>query len=548
MISFFKHIKHALYVAVLSQLIISCSTSVPDQYAESDELPAIYPDYVGVTIPQNIAPLHFHIDTEAEGYVTRLTSGEHSWTTDERDVCPDFDDWQELKGASDKISVEVYVKQTDGKWMRHAPFTITISADSIDPYISYRLISPSYVTYEDLTINQRNLETYDETLIYGNMINTDEHDGQCINCHHTQGGNPNRSQFHVRQYLGGTVINYDGEIRKVDLKTDKTLSAGVYPAWHPTKPWIVYSTNLTSQTFHTRDIQKIEVQDAKSNLIFYDIEANTVTPITSDSTDLDCFPTWSPDGKYIYYVSAHWERLDTLAQEYEIIRYSRDVQYNLYRKPFDAQTRTFGERELIYDAVARNRSVTIPRISPDGRYLMLTQGQSGVFHIWHHNADLLLIDLSKAQPVEPAPHTVYSYSDLRAMTDKIVSEADLNVMGDSLREANADKSPLPDGFRLIDELNSPDVESYHAWSHDGKWVIISTRRVDGNFTRPFIAHHDGKGHFSKPFELPQDNPQYHRDFMRSYNIPEFMLGPVTVTPQEYADVIRKNAIRAELKE
>lgn len=35
------------------------------------------------------------------------------------------------------------------------PFAITVSPDSIDPYISYRLIAPSYVTYEELTINQR---------------------------------------------------------------------------------------------------------------------------------------------------------------------------------------------------------------------------------------------------------------------------------------------------------------------------------------------------------------------------------------------------------
>ncbi len=542
----FHQIKHVLYVAVISQLILACSVSVPDSYTDSSELPAIYPDYVGVTVPLNIAPLHFHIDADAAGYVTRLTAGEQSWTTADRNVCPDINDWRELTQAADSITVEVFTK-ADDQWTRHRPFAIYVSKDSIDPYISYRLISPSYVTYEDLTLNQRNLETYDETLIYGNMINSNEADGQCINCHHTQMGNPQRAQFHVRQYLGGTVISYDGLIRKVDLKTAETLSAGVYPAWHPTKPWIVYSTNLTSQTFHTRDVDKIEVQDAKSNLIFYDIEANTVTPVTADSTELECFPAWAPDGKYLYYVSAHWECMDSLPQELELIRYPHDVQYNLYRMPFDATTRSFGKRELIYDAAARNRSVTLPRISPDGRYLMLTEGQSGVFHIWHSNAELMLIELAKVSPVEPSERIVYSYDDLRGMRSEIMSEAALNVMGDSLRQARADKSPLPAGVRLIAELNSPSVDSYHSWSHDGNWVVFSTRRVDDNFTRPFIAHHDGQGHFSKPFELPQDDPQYHRYFMRSYNIPEFMLGPVTITPQEYAEVIKQPATKAILK-
>ncbi|MBO4906527.1 MAG: PD40 domain-containing protein [Bacteroidaceae bacterium] len=524
---------------------------MPEKYTDSDAIPAIYPDYVDVTVPANIAPLHFHIEAEASDYVTRFTVGSESWTEGGQDVCLSFDDWHEIVAKAiahnGDIDVEVFTATGDGQWTRHKPFAFHVSSDSIDPYISYRLISPSYVTYEDLTINQRNLETYDETLIYGNMINGDEHNGQCINCHHTQGGNPQRALFHVRQYLGGTVINYDGNVSKIDLKTDQTLSAGVYPAWHPTEPWVVFSTNLTSQTFHTRDIKKIEVQDAKSNLIFYDIKSNEVTPITSDSTDLECFPTWSPDGKYIYFVSAHWECLDSISQDLELIRYSRDVQYNLYRMPFDAETRTFGERELIYDAVARNRSVTFPRISPDGRFLMLTQGQSGVFHIWHNDADLLLIELDKVQPVEPVTHPVISHQSIRDMVGTLISDARVNELSDSLRDVKADKSPLPEGFRLISELNSPDVESYHSWSHTGQWIVFSTRRVDGNFTRPFIAHHDGNGHFTKPFELPQDNPQYHREFMRSYNIPEFMLGPVTIKPQEFAEIVRKNAKKANLK-
>jgi len=90
----------------------------------------------------------------------------------------------------------------------------------------------------------------------------------------------------------------------------------------------------------------------------------------------------------------------------------------------------------------------------------------------------------------------------------------------------------------MSELNSKDVESYHSWSSNGRWVVFSTRRYDGNFTRPFFAHIDKDGHGSKPFELPQANPDYHRQFMRSYNIPEFMRGPVTIAPQTFADVLK----------
>lgn len=557
MFPFYHPIKPVLYVAMLSQLLFltACtSPSVPTTFTESQELPTIYPDYIGVTVPVNIAPLHFHIDADstATDFVTRFTAGSEQWTLGGENVCPGLKKWQQMKEAAlasdGNITIEVFCC-INGAWQRNSPFTVTVSKDSIDPYISYRLISPSYVTYEDLTINQRCLENFDESLIYGNMINSDEENGQCINCHHSQWYNPQRIQFHVRQYLGGTVIAYDGKLQKINLKTDSTLSAGVYPSWHPNKPWIVYSTNLTGQSFHTRDVQKIEVQDTKSNLIFYNLETNEVTPITRDTTRFDCFPFWSPDGKYIYYVSAQWQRRDSVDRmDFELIKNYKEVQYNLYRMPFNEQTLSFGPRELIYDAMARNRSVTLPRISPDGRWLMFTEGQFGVFHIWHNTADLYLMDLTQAQPVEPTPVAIYSPS---LLPESVLPPQHNNVIrdsiADSLREAQGLRSPLPAHIRCITEINSSDVESWHCWSSNGCWVVFSSRRTDCNFTRPFITHHDGNGHFTRPFELPQDNPQYHRQLLRSYNIPEFLTGPVTIRPQEFASVIKKDATPAKLK-
>ncbi len=553
-ISSIKALCLVISVAILSQLILACTAKVPSTFTEDKDTPTIYPDYIGVTVPINIAPLHFHIDHDstATDFVTRFTAGGKEWVVAGENVRPGLKKWHKMidaaLAANGDINVDVFVKANNA-WLKHKTFNITVSNDSIDPYISYRLISPSYVTYEDLTLNQRCLETFEESLIYGNMINSDEENGQCINCHHAQWYNPERIQFHVRQHLGGTVIAYDGKIQKIDLKTDSTISAGVYPSWHPRKPWIVYSTNNTGQSFHTRDVQKIEVQDTKSNLIFYDLENNTVTPITRDSTDLDCFPFWSPDGKYIYYVSAHWEKIDTLVGlDFELIKNYKSLQYNLYRKAFNEKTLTFGPRELVYNAVARNRSVTLPRISPDGRWLMFTQGQFGVFHIWHNDADLFLMDLNKQVPVpEPTAFNIVTPENLpEELLPTMANNIEREAIADSLREAAGSQYPLPDNIRCIDELNSHDVESYHSWSSNGCWVIFSSRRDDGNFTRPFIAHFDGKGHFSKPFELPQDNPQFHRQFMRSYNIPEFLAGPVTIRPQEFAAIIKKDATKAKL--
>jgi hypothetical protein len=234
--------------------------------------------------------------------------------------------------------------------------------------------------------------------------------------------------------------------------------------------------------------------------------------------------------------------------DFELIKNYKEVQYNLYRMPFNEQTLSFGPRELIYDAMARNRSVTLPRVSPDGRWLMFTEGQFGVFHIWHNTADLYLMDLTQAQPVEPTPVAIYSPS---LLPESVLPPQHNNVIrdsiADSLREAQGLRSPLPAHIRCITEINSSDVESWHCWSSNGCWVVFSSRRTDGNFTRPFITHHDGNGHFTRPFELPQDNPEYHRQLLRSYNIPEFLTGPVTIRPQEFASVIKKDATPAKLK-
>ena len=487
------HLLSLLFVLLVLTLT-ACTDRVPTDYQQSDKLPSIYPDYTNVTVPVNIAPLTFQMNHDAQEMVVRFSVGTDQWVCGGQQAQPDMKTWRTMmeKARDKSISVEVFARY-ERQWTRYKPFSIYVSKDSIDPYISYRLISPSFVTYEELTINQRCLENYEESVVFDNMLCSTEKEGQCINCHHYQNYNPQRMQFHARQNLGGTVIAIDGKIRKVNMKNDSILSAGVYPAWHPKIDFIVYSTNKTHQTFHTIDPNKIEVFDDASDLIAYDINSNEVTNIENRRDEFEVFPCWSPDGRWLYYCSAHFEMPDTVKDKgIEVIRHAYDIKYNLYRKSFDPVTKQFGERQLVLDAAAMNKSATLPRISPDGRYLMFTMGAFGVFHIWHHDADIWLI---------------------------------------SLRDGKA---------RNMKEINSPDTESYHSWSSNGRWVIVSSRRTDGCYTRPFIAHVDSQGRGSKPFELPSKNPDRHRQLMKSYNIPEFMRGPVTIKPQQFADVLKSD--------
>lgn len=504
-----------LWMLTAGFLLVSCQqVQVPEHYKQLQTIPKIYPDYTGVTIPVNIAPLNFELLTGAEEAVTRYTAAGQEFVYDGLKVRPSIDDWRALTTAArgGSITVEVYAKK-NGQWARFTPYNIYVSNDSIDPWLSYRMISPSYVSYEELTLNQRCLENFDEQVMVDNMLCSTEKGGQCVNCHSYQQYNPQRMQFHARQNNGGTVIMYDSKVEKVTMQHDSLLSAGVYPAWHPQLKLIAYSTDKTMQSFHTADPNKIEVFDSESDLILYDIDRHEVKTIEQQPNELEIYPCWSPDGRWLYFCSAHFEYEHDSVDVAEITLRAKEVKYNIYRKAFNTESRQFGERELVFAADSLGKSATLPRISPDGRWLMFSMGEWGCFHIWHHDADLWLMDL------------------LHGEGNLVKGEGNL-VKGE-------------ESARPLKEANSDDTESYHSWSSNGRWVVFSSRRYDGVFTRPFFVHIDNEGHASKPFELPMEDPDCHRQLMKSYNVPELMHAPVIQTPQQFADVLKGDGVPAK---
>jgi hypothetical protein len=298
-------------VLFVAALMLSCTQTLPNDYAELNEEVTISPDYRNLIIPCNIAPLNFKVEVSAEKILVGI-QGEQggSFVLKGPKVLIPEKKWRSLLEAnkSGKYSVEVYVQQ-NGEWNRYKPFTNSIAADSIDEYLSYRLIEPSYVLYENLCIRQRHLGSFWEKDIYNNNLVSEKEDFQCINCHSYQNYQTDNMQFHARAHHAGTLIVCDGVPRKVNLKTEQLISGGVYPAWHPFEKLIAYSVNNTNQLFHSKDIQKVEVLDRNSDLILYDIEKNQVSIIQNDSIALETFPAWSPDGKTLYYSSARKQKI-----------------------------------------------------------------------------------------------------------------------------------------------------------------------------------------------------------------------------------------------
>ena len=185
---------------------------------------------------------------------------------------------------------------------------------------------------------------------------------------------------------------------------------------------------------------------------------------------------------------------------------------------------SFGEEELVYDAASSNKSVTLPRISPDGRYLLFAEGQYGCFHIWHHDADIYLMDLDSVEC--RTENAEFATALDRRAGSTAVATSTLNTLNSSLTAC-----PL-------DELNSEGyAESYPTWSSNGHWIMCASRRIDGNYSRVYIAYFNN-GNAEKAFLLPQEDPEHNTFRLKSYNRPEFMVEPVSISVDEFSKVFK----------
>lgn len=486
------------FILICFMLLACGRPSVPDSFQKESREPKVMPDYTNVTIPANICPLNFRVYERGKEIAVRISAGNLQYTYgDGMKVLIDEEEWKELlmQSKGSKMVVEVFVNEGN-QWMAYEPFNIYVAEEDIDPYISYRLIQPSYVAYGKLVIAQRNLTNFEESIIYDNTLVNTPQQGQCVNCHSYQNYHTDHMMFHMREGLSGTMIVDENQIKKVDLKTEQIISSGVYPAWHPTQNLIAFSTNLIGQTFHTKDIAKVEVQDTESDLILYDVAKNEIFTISNDSNELETFPTWSADGNTLYYCSAHFEYNNDSIKDGEIIQRYRDLHYNIYARDFNQQTHDFGEKRLVYDAASENKSATLPRVSPDGKYLTFALGGYGCFHVWHSDADICLLNLQTSETILP------------------------------------------------EELNSDRSDSYPSFSSNSRWIMTASRRDDNNYTRPYIAYFDKTGKCHKAFEVPQRDPEYYTLCPYSFNRPEFMIESVKTTPEQFAAEAKKEAVKA----
>ena len=266
-------------------LMASCN-STPENVSKVDQLPNIYPDYIGVTIPAEMAPLNF--DCPDADCVDVVVKGSKGGELHVQGDYADFDiaDWHELtqQNKGGQLTFTVCTRK-DGQWQQYNNFTVNVSTYALDEWgLTYRRIAPGYEVFSKMGLYQRDLATFDEYPIIENT----QVPGMCVNCHSARQTDPSKFVFHVRGDHGATMFQIDGKREWLKASNEQLGGSMVYPYWHPSGKYCAFSTNQTRQGFHMVAHERIEVFDLSSDVFVYNPATHEIIKDSLLST-----PDWS---------------------------------------------------------------------------------------------------------------------------------------------------------------------------------------------------------------------------------------------------------------
>jgi hypothetical protein len=485
-----QYLLMVLPAVTLIVCVVCLAASETDQATPVGRPARIQPDYADTVIPPNIAPLNFIVREGGLQYRVRIAAGQGGpIEIDSRSpkiVIPGKP-WRRLLAANRgrEFAVEVCVRMED-EWRRFDAFRVTVANEEIDGYLAYRRIHPAHSAWRDMGIYQRDLRTFKESSILTN----DYFRGGCVNCHTFCNNRTDTMLVSTRStdYGNSAVIVRDGKVEKVG-------STFGYASWHPSGKILVYTSMKVAMFLHPGSEEVRDVIDLDSLLAYYDAEARKVrtAPDLARKDRLETYPTWSPDGRYLYFCSAPltWTNRSAIPEQYDRIK------YDLMRIPYDADQGTWGPAETVLAAQETGRSILLPRISPDGRWLLLSMCDYGCFPAYRKSSDLYMIDLEAAR-----------------------------------------QTGRHEPRRL--EINSDQSESWHSWSSNSRWIAFSSKRDNGLFTRTYLAYVDPTGVVHKPLVLPQKDPTHYDSCLWTYSVPELVTEPVRTTKEALGRVVRSS--------
>ena len=465
---------------------------VIDDYSDVGRSPSIYPDYSSTVIPPNIAPLNFMVQEEGSYYCARIYSekGEaiEVFGRSPKILIP-ISRWHELldKNRGGELHFDIFVRAGNGRWSRFRTISNKIASEDIDGYLAYRKMRYMHtLTRGHMGIYQRNLGNFDEKLVLDNR----RYKAGCVNCHTFRGNRPDKVTIGLRKTGGVTLLIEKDKVSKIRTKFG-------YTTWHPSGKLVAFSINNLLLFFHTSRDEVNDAVDLDASLAYFVVDTKTVrtSPGISKKERLETWPAWSADGRYLYFCSAPmlWpDKTKVLPKNYY------KVKYDLVRINYDIENDKWGEVETVLSAQDTGLSISMLRTSPDGRWLVFCMFEYGEFPAWQPSSDLYIMDLKAAEETGR-----YEYRRL--------------------------------------DINSDQCESWHSWSCNSRWMVFSSKREHGDFTRSYISYVDDSGKVYKPLVLPQKDPEFYDSCLETFNTPEFVTGPIAVTGEGLARVVRGSA-------
>jgi hypothetical protein len=463
-------------IAVLGFMLRKDSPQ-PRNYTTVGRTAEIRPDYTSIVIPPNIAPLNFLVLEPGERYLVKIYSaaGEVITVSSRKGkIKIPAKKWKSLleKNRGNKLFFDIYVKAPDGRWCLYDAVINIIAKEDIDAYITYRFMTPSSYYPKKMGVYQQNLENCDRQVV----LHTNLYGYGCVNCHTFVNNSADKMLIGVRSYDygDGTLLVNKGWVSKIGTKFG-------YTSWHPSGRLATYSINGVRQFFHLARQEIHDVVDLDSSIVYYLVDSQTVKTTTalSDRDQLETYPAWTPDGKYLYFCSAPilWQDRDKVPPEHH-----EQVKYDLRRVSYDIQTDRWGGVETVLLADDTGLSIMLPRISPDGRFLLFCMCEYGCFPVYQPSSDLYMMNLETGE------------------------------------------------YKKLD-INSEYSESWHSWSSNSRWIAFSSKRQGGLFTKIYLSYVDENGKAYKPFVMPQKDPEFYDSLFKVYSVPELTTGPIEIDPR-----------------
>lgn len=485
-----------LTILFLGALLCMCMPD-PDTIKKNcvyvDRVPAITPDYSGIMAPPNIAPLNFVINEPGEEYCAEISS---NWgdaiavTGYTPSLCIPIGKWKKLlnQNIGQPLRISIYVKDKFGAWRGYKPLYDTIAREPIDGYVTYRTLSYLYNFSTDLHIYERDLGSFIEK----QLINSNNFAWGCCNCHTPKGGDPSTfvTQFRSKNFGSGMLLSINGKLRTIGSRLG-------YPAWHPGGKIIAFAVYNVRQCFHESAKNFIDVYDNTSDIVLYDVDHDKTFAIPElfGKQTLKTWPTWSPDGRYLYYCFSPtpWTDIEkTPPDNFDMLKFS------LLRIAYNTTDKTWGPVDTVLNSTETGLSISQPRFSPDGRFLLFCMHYYGGYPHTQISSDLYMMDMATGKYGKP-------------------------------------------------DINSDFSESWHDWSKNGRWILFSSKRNGGIFTRIYFSYVDSSGIAHKPFIMPQSDPAFYESFIKCYNYPEFATGPIPFSERRLLEAIQsKNKINVAL--